>query len=387
MKQRSIWLTLILCAAILVNPAVPKAQAGTDTPAVSTPAAEAVGNLTATSIGSSIYEVTPAPETVYQKPVVPAPPSGNATSPDPLVVKPVPRVKTAHKITRSGSTLIYDNRAMEIIQFRTGPAGFYAKVINRFAAACGPEVRVYSLLAPTAFEFLDDPDYQGLAAPQRDTIDYVNSCFDPGVIPIDAYGKLAAHLNEYVFFRSDHHWTALGAYYAYQAFMEARGEIPVPLSKYRPEKMNGYLGYFYWITKNTRLAKTPDTITYYAPLVPAKMEVNTGKGWRTNSIINRQFSASRRKYCVFLGSDWALARIKTGNPNGKKIMVEKDSFGNPFAIFLIPHYQEIYLVDTRHFKGNLLDVVKQNGIQEVLFLHYMLIPAANDIPWAIHIRF
>jgi len=80
------------------------------------------------------------------------------------------------------------------------------------------------------------------------------------------------------------------------------------------------------------------------------------------------------KYSVFLGGDHPLGQIITTVNNGKKLAIIKDSYGNAFIPFLLPHYQEIFVIDPRHYQGDLGKLVKDNGIQELLVLDYAMAP-------------
>ena len=103
----------------------------------------------------------------------------------------------------------------------------YAETINQFQEAVsrrlGNQVRVFTLLAPTAVEFVNGPALRKLSDSQQDAIDEVYRQLDRSVIPVDAVNSLRRHTGEELYFRTDHHWTATGAYYAYEAFMKAQG--------------------------------------------------------------------------------------------------------------------------------------------------------------------
>jgi hypothetical protein len=89
-------------------------------------------------------------------------------------------------------------------------------------------------------------------------------------------------------------------------------------------------------------------------------------------VITKSYADLDQKYGIFLGGDFALGVIKTNAKTDKKIMVIKDSYGNAFIPFLTPHYSEIYVVDPRHYKESIVDLVNENEIGEVMFLNYIL---------------
>ncbi|MGE5370929.1 MAG: DHHW family protein [Solirubrobacterales bacterium] len=269
--------------------------------------------------------------------------------------------------------LILGDRALDVHHFSEPAAAAYAANLNDFSQLAGSGVRVFSLIAPTQIEFHEAGGYQDLSSSQLKTIQFINRKLNPEIIPVDAYSALKAHRNEYVYFRTDHHWTALGAYYAYSAFIEQAGEKPVPLRRYKRGKAEGFLGSLYKQTLNAQLKSHPDTLIYYKPFTKYRFDVYYKEGRVQGRVIHAGFIGTDRKYGIFLGGDQPWARIRTNNPNGRRILVVKDSYANAFIPFLLPHYQEIYMVDSRSFKGKLTDMVKTNRIQDVLFLNYVLV--------------
>jgi hypothetical protein len=93
------------------------------------------------------------------------------------------------------------------------------------------------------------------------------------------------------------------------------------------------------------------------------------------NVLDMTHADKKNKYRIFLSGDRPLGKISTEVKNEKKILIIKDSYGNAFIPFLIPHYEEIYIVDPRQYKSNVLKLIKDNGIQEVLFLNY--VPAVD----------
>ncbi|MDD4769233.1 MAG: DHHW family protein, partial [Eubacteriales bacterium] len=108
---------------------------------------------------------------------------------------------------------------------------------------------------------------------------------------------------------------------------------------------------------------------------------NSGKEKKADIIDMKYANEITDKYLAFMssgGANWSV--VKTDVHNGEKVMVIKDSFGNAFVPFLLPHYEEIYIVDPRFYNvsttGNIVDFVKENGINEVVFCIYM-----EDVNW------
>ena len=268
-----------------------------------------------------------------------------------------------------GKVLIYKDAAYALFPFSQDSANYYVKTLNQFHQQAGEGVKVYSMLAPTSMEFLKEEKFQELTDSQKDTIEYVNARLK-GVVPVDAYTPIQEHSDEYVYFRTDHHWTALGAYYAYTGFAQAAGLEPVSLDKYQTDVIEGYIGSMYETTGSSNLKRNPDSITVYKPFTENEYNIYYGSAIKMK-VIDMSHADKKIKYRVFLSGDRPLGIIKTDVANGKKILVIKDSYGNAMVPFLMPHYEEIYIVDPRQYEKNIFSLVQNNDIQEVLFLNYV----------------
>lgn len=278
------------------------------------------------------------------------------------------------------SILVLNDRALEVYQYYPDRAAKYTASLNRFRQRLPQSIRMYSLLAPIQIEFLKNNQYQNLSSPQREAIAAVYDQYDPGITPVDAYRPLQQNSDKYLYFRTDHHWTALGAYYAYTAFIAAAGERPVPLDQFQVEKAEGFLGTTYTRTLSKKLEAVPDTVYVYHPRAKtdfylyAKPEAEPEK----LDMLNMAWAKGRYKYGIFLNGDAPLARVVTDVKNGKIIAVFKDSYGNAFVPYLANHYQEIYIIDPRMFELNVFDFLTAKGVQEILFLNYVPVTSFED---------
>lgn len=268
----------------------------------------------------------------------------------------------------SGNIIVLKDRAMYIHFFNPQALELYAKAINTLEERLGEQVKVYSLIAPTQIEFVDNRKSREVSASEKQSIDYVNNLLH-NVTSVDAYGAIEKSWGEYLYFRTDHHWTALGAYRAYAALMKATGDEPVALERYDVEEIKPFLGSMHTATLSKNLEENPDTLQFYVPFTEHQYYVY----WRTapvkSNLLEMANAQNKNKYGIFLGGDVPLGKIVTQVKNGKKILVIKDSYGNAFAPFLIPHYEEIYVVDPRHYKEGAVQLIRDQNIQEVLFIN------------------
>jgi len=267
--------------------------------------------------------------------------------------------------------ILLKDRAVTIFSASGEATKKYADTLNRYKKGINERIRVFSLLVPTAIEFEKNVKYRELSASQKDAFAQINGRLDKKIIQVDAYSALEAHQKEYIYFRTDHHWTARGAYYAYAKLMETMGEKPLALTTYQQGSINGFLGTQYKALKSDQLKKNPDTITYYIPAKNNRYMMHTSKGEKiSRKVVDPAYAElGTGAYAVFLGGDAPWGEVDGGSKNGKRIAVVKDSYGNAFIPFLIPHFEKIYIVDPRYFKDDLIAFTAKKNITDVVFIN------------------
>lgn len=254
----------------------------------------------------------------------------------------------------------------------------YANLINEYKKQLGDGVNVYNLVVPTSVEFYLPRKYSRYSNSEKDEIDFIYSKLSEDVIPVDAYSVLEEHKDEYIYFRTDHHWTDLGAYYAYTAFCGAIGQTPPALSDYTAiTKEEPFVGSLYGYTGDVTLKNNPDVFTYYktkAPFSGESFYYDTFESAGVNPVYH-EYASGSNMYGMFLGSDSTHVKITTSAGTGRKIVMFKESYGNAFAPYLIDSFDEIYVIDIRYFGRNAVDYIKQVGATDVLFINNVF--AAN----------
>ena len=276
-----------------------------------------------------------------------------------------------------GGILVANNAGYELYGFSERAANTYINAINRAAAKFEGKANVYDILIPLAVDVVMDDDLREdvHSADQKKAIDYIYGSLNSSVNVVDAYSILREHRDEYLYFRTDHHWTATGAYYAYAAFGAAKGtEVPA-LSDYPTKDFEGYLGSLYSKTGNSpALGNTPDTLRAYFPLYPTTMKFIDHSGQATNWPVVKDVSGWKKSslYSAFIGGDNPFSTIKnTALSDGSSCVVVKESFGNAFVPFLVSHYETIYVVDYRYYNGDFCDFVLENDVDDVIFINNM----------------
>jgi len=269
--------------------------------------------------------------------------------------------------------LVYGDRVYMLTGYLEENANYYAWVLNALATKLPASTKIYCLLVPTAIEFLDAEEYRKLSYPQNKGISNIYAKLSPGIKRIDAIPEMGAHRTEYLYFRTDHHWTALGAYYAYRASGPVMDFKPVEYKEYQKETLTGFVGSLYNATRAPSLLANPDSVEILYPTVEHDYTRYYASGVKNGKAVDKAYAIGFNSYLAYLAGDVPQADIKTKIMNGRKILILKDSYGNAFIPYLIPHFQEIHIIDPRYWSGSILDYVKTHGITEVLFFNNYVI--------------
>lgn len=255
----------------------------------------------------------------------------------------------------------------------------YANVVGKYKKALGKDINVYCMVIPTSSEFYC-PDVGKYNSSQLENIKNIYSLVPDDVKTVDAYSALSLHTSENIYFRTDHHWSSLGAYYAAREFAAA-AEVPfLELTDYDVHTVDGYVGTMYSYAKqDNKLKDNPEKFFYYVP-TNVDYEVTyynyiLGEGNAIIGIdkpINADFflDFSNNKsmlYCTFMGGDAKITHINTSTGNGRRLAIFKDSYGNALPQFLFGSFEDIYIIDMRYFTYNAVDYLNEKGITDVLF--------------------
>lgn len=221
-------------------------------------------------------------------------------------------------------------------------------------------ISMNTILVPMAAQVLTDklPAY----APVADYAAILQALTDAGVDTTDVLSALVAHSSENIYYRTDHHWTSLGAYYAYCAW---RGIEP-NVDEWTQEVL---CDDFYGTTWNkVPLPTVPaEEITAWYKHINRSVSYNNGQ-YETDSIYERKYLSGSDQYAVFLNSNQAQTVIEGSGKSGKLLLI-KDSYGNTFSQFPVEDYAEVHVLDLRFFKGDVTEYAKENGITDTLVLY------------------
>lgn len=275
-----------------------------------------------------------------------------------------------------GSLYLNGDSAYELYYFSEKAVRSYASLLNTVQAMF-PKVEVSAMIVPNSFGIMLDPKVQEkLASSGMDqAIAYSYSLMEKSINKVNVYDALMKHKEEYIYFRTDHHWTQLGAYYAYQEFCKSKGYSTKPLSAYQKMDFPNFYGTFYFFMNRPESLKAhPDEVTAYQGSMNSMQFTDQGGALQEGKLI---YDATEmlpgNKYNSFMMGDHAYVEMHNEEaPRKKSILVLKDSYGNAFVPLLAQDYRDVYVVDYRHYQENASSLVQEKGIDEILFLNNIM---------------
>lgn len=186
---------------------------------------------------------------------------------------------------------------------------------------------------------------------------------------IDPWPQLQqeAQSSDALYFRTDHHWTALGAYQGYLALMDAMQMPAKPLSDFDEGRIDGFLGTLF--SRAPLFGVEADELRYFTD---SEVELTMRIGLQEEvhkSLIIEENKAKKDKYTIFLGGVQPLLTIRTDVENGKRLLILKDSFAHPLLPFLASHFEEIHVIDLRYFKASLQDYLVEQRMTDLLCIY------------------
>lgn len=225
------------------------------------------------------------------------------------------------------------------------------------------------MIAPSASLILADKlPWQAPIADENAFHDEIAAQLSDVATVYDLRDTLSAHADEYIFYRTDHHWTSEGAYLAYQQFAESKGMPLFDRTAAEEKTVDGFYGTSYSKARNYDVV--PDSITYYD--LPNQLTVYTtnadgSESAESGPLYNVADFETRDKYKAFLRGNNGYSVLE-GNGTGS-ILVIKDSYANAFIPYLVADYASIGIVDFRYLNEKVDQLIERGGYDEVLVLY------------------
>lgn len=292
-------------------------------------------------------------------------------------------------------TMVKDGGVYSGCYFVQESADAWFDLINRTAQALDGTTTVYSVLVPNnSGVMLTEEEYQQLGGTnQKQEIEYYYSNYSDKIRAVETIDTLREHNNEYLYFRTDHHWTPLGAYYVYRSFCETKGITPAELESFESYTFEPFSGSY--ASQFPTLDLIADSVTGYVPkgtndMVYFPADPTTEKvtpSLEGEAIAAKVFNTTeglygeQGQYMRFIAGDQGFAVID--NPeieDGTSCLIVKESFGNCFVPFLVDHYDKVYIADFRYNTGPLVQFCKDNQVTDlILFNNIQLLGSTNVV--------
>lgn len=238
--------------------------------------------------------------------------------------------------------------------------------IKKYSELLG-DTNVYAMLVPTAADILADklPPFTS-EYDQEALLDRVAAMLGDNFI--DTREELMQHKNEYLYYKTDHHWTALGAYYAYRAWAQAQ---KIPVREQEDYKISTGSEEFYGtLYSKVNIQMPADTVLLYEDERSYRVEYDMD-GKPQKSMFSMKRLSEKDKYMVYLDGNHALTQIQQQGQKKteKKLLVIKDSYAHTFVPFLAQDYDEVIMVDFRYNKMPVSMIIENYGITDILVLY------------------
>lgn len=250
-----------------------------------------------------------------------------------------------------------------------------ANYITKFAEKAGVPV-TFGLIPTQAYVWADKLPAGAPNADQKAVYDQMAALLGGTVNMADTFWtNLPAHKSEDIFYRTDHHWTSLGAYYGYVSVMEAlgRGDEVIPLSAYEKTTVSTEFYGTVFSTSGVRWVE-PDVMDVYVPdtgitVTTQGFDANGNPTEEPRRLYDVSYLDKKDKYSMFLGGQQSLGIVRTGNTDKPKLLLVRDSYTDSMVPFLTPHFSEIHLIDLRYYKRSTAEYIKENSIDQAMILY------------------
>lgn len=283
------------------------------------------------------------------------------------------------KLGSSGTIIIGKGDKVRALMAFGGTAkggGGYVDLLNTLAEQF-PGKNVYAMVAPLATEYYLPKKAAKASSPQKPFIYSVRDRLSPKVKFVDIYDELLKHKKEDIYLRTDHHWAALGGYYAAKRLAETAGVPFRGLEAYDRHEIKNFVGSMYGYSKDISVKKAPETFVYYTPnqvgydaqfvaytLNKNYKIVRESKPFKS-AFFKKFKDGSGNAYLTFMGTDQAYVKVKTSTPSDRRLLIIKDSYGNAVPGNLFYSFGEVHVIDFRYFTHNLKEYVNKNGITDI----------------------
>lgn len=236
-----------------------------------------------------------------------------------------------------------------------------------------PDIPMYMMLVPNAANVLSDK-LPAFAVTRDQDADFqrIREALDGKLTWVDASQAMEDHKSENIYYHTDHHWTTLGAYYAYQELEETMGLDTGKAPELKPYAVSNSFNGTLSSTSGYETGYEEPIYVYLPEEEEAAPEVVVNyvdEQKKTATLYDISKLKEKDQYGMFLGGNSGLINIRTTADSTERLLLFKDSYANCLVPFLTPYYREILIVDPRYYYGDITEIMRDNKISSVLFLY------------------
>lgn len=251
--------------------------------------------------------------------------------------------------------------------------------INRLTQMCDKykDKNIRIMMVPSAAAILSEklPDFAPFYDDNKIT-EMIKSQLNDKNIILDTASILQEHKDEYIYYKTDHHWTSLGAYYAYTQWAQSIGITPLNQSEFDIKILSDE--FYGTIHSKLNINTHADTIKAYYPKNKIDYTIKYNlENKQYDTVYNMDALKTKDKYSVFLNGNNAIAQISTNIDNNRNLLIIRDSFANCFVPFALNHFENISVIDLRYYNAGIEQYINDNNITDILIL-YNTIKFAQD---------
>lgn len=241
-----------------------------------------------------------------------------------------------------------------------------AEFVSQYEEQFGGE-NISVMIVPNAVDILQDKLPPFAVSGGSDYQRQISEAL-PEEVWFDTARILKMHSEEELYYRTDHHWKTLAAFYVYQAWAEEQGYAVPELTDYLVETVtDSFEG---TVQSKLGIKTEGDTIELFFPKEEIAYTLyKSGSETAEYSIYDYSALASKDKYAVYFGGNEPLMQISTEADSGRRILVIKDSYANCFIPFMLGEFQEITVVDLRYTNQSLSELIAEGEYTDILILY------------------
>ena len=287
-----------------------------------------------------------------------------------------------------GNVYVFDGFGMELPLIPEKEAAKYANILNEVAASLDENIDVYNIVVPTAAEF-----YAPLSHYPNHLygIQKVYENLSERIIPVNIYDTLSQHANEHLFFKTDHHWTQRGAYYAYKEFMSYKNVDVPDINTFTNVPSTTFVGSYATFAKGTTagniIRQNPELLERFVPKFAERGTVYSSPDMTTPTTTYKAVSTTNNTYSAFIGGDNPIIVYDTTAASDRTLVIIKESYGNVFATWALNDFKRVCVIDPRRFNGfggnntqlNLNEFCASVGATDVMFINYPIAVISSPI--------